>query len=255
VRQAPGPAWGLQAEGELAVWLELDAEEHGRVWAARVGGEPRRSSPEGGHARVPATDGHRVGWWVDHVPTVLDPGADGELGTPDDVSLLEPIDGLSTPGPDSTQTVLDRPRLRWLEGDLLLLGPRLYDLGVLAADAWDSGPLDLEVPDGGAAMPSLELDAPAWQRVHDLRVSVAVEHPGPSQVRVFLVSPSDDEALLWDGQAAGGVALDDELSIHTSPRLLDHWYEPLAGSWTLRVEARAGGGAGVLRGWTLTHRP
>ena len=262
----PGPAVGLQADGELAVWL---ASSDGELWQPRVAAgddAPTAAAEPASVLTGVATDGTRVGWWSDG-PVVVDPGPDGRFGTADDRTLLEDVGdvpdewGMPTrptfPVADEHGGPFGRPRHRWFEGEVVLSEDHLYDLDLVAPDVRTSGAVDLPIPDGSpeGAVSSLEVPAPDYERVHDLRVDVVLEHPAPSELLVLLVSPSGDAALLYDGARPRGADPARTLTLETSPALLDHYREPLAGTWTLRVVDRAPGGEGVLRSWRLSHLP
>ncbi len=81
----------------------------------------------------------------------------------------------------------------------------------------------------------------------DIEVVVHIDHPRPQDLRVTLVDPNGDSAVLWDRSpelaewnrsfvTTGGISRDDEVN----------------GRWHLRVEDMvAGGGEGTFLSWSL----
>lgn len=133
----------------------------------------------------------------------------------------------------------------------------ILDLGATPLEI-DSSVMDLAIPDNDSAGVStdLQLTGEAWHRVHEMRVTVSIQHPEVRELEIWLASPSGDRALLFDGtREPSHTDLDETFDVRRAPHMMNHYNEPLVGTWQLEVVDRsATQGAGELRSWGIWHR-
>ncbi len=103
------------------------------------------------------------------------------------------------------------------------------------------------VPDGGTLLRSLAVRGLATVDT-DVVLSLTVDHPRASQLRITLTNPAGAEALVHDGTAA-----DDGRALVIDRAVIGYSGDEMVnGGWTLRVTDRTTGQTGTLRGWQLT---
>ena len=134
---------------------------------------------------------------------------------------------------------------------LICAGTTLWGEGTCNPE-WMARRFEQHVP---AVIPDAEMATPAVSSVVvyglasvpvDLDVQLQLDHPRPADLRITLVDPNGDEAVLWDRDAAlgtharsfvttGGISRDAEVN----------------GRWSLRVEDLVTGQRGALIRWSL----
>ncbi len=253
---AVNPRSGLQIEGDHLVWVEwllgAGGYEQWDVFLHILGGSTVRVTDTPTNENQPCIAGNRLGYFTSE-PTIVDLGADAQVGTADDTLLSAPTD----PQAFSEIAAVDAARSRWiLDSGYALAHGRFLPWPPVRNRA-DSGPLTLAIPDASAGGVEQALAfAVAEGQVDDFTVHVTVTHPRVSDLTISLLSPSGDEALLYMGAVAGGGAnLDATFGYINTPTLFDHYAEPVAGTWRLRVADQVAGASGALAQVVLENGP
>ncbi len=90
--------------------------------------------------------------------------------------------------------------------------------------------------------------------VSSLEVSVDITHPFCGDLKVTLISPSGDRALLYDRKGASNDNLKTTFDDSSAPDLRNMIGKPLKGEWVLLVQDLAASDKGVLNNWALRSK-
>jgi hypothetical protein len=248
---------GLQFDGTHLVWTQYryvgPSEAYFDVYVHRMGGSTIALAADDTQQIFPTIDGNRIAY-IEGEPTVIDAGPDALFGTQDDLTLRSSPGWLGCARDErfTCEGFAEGLRPTWLHGDWMLLGSGMMPVED-GAEVYRAKDLSLSIPDtGNPVSHTMILDAELWQWVESMSIEVDIDHPMSKQLTVSLISPSYDEVVLFDQGWTGKLSQTFDLS--NTPALVDHYGEPLAGTWTLQVIDNIAGSTGTLRGWTIRHK-
>lgn len=268
------PHGGLFIEGDTAVWSEFGLSPapapgcntvNWDIKVRRVGASTVTLGSSCRDETLPSLDGNLLAYFSTHLDGTLasamvrGAGTDGVFDSSvqsDDVELRRPCsEQLRScfPGATDPGHVMQGPRYRWLEDGLLLLGSGIVPViepvdenistrGIALAQA-SSGPLN------GTDVLLMAVSPDVW--VETMEVTLNFTTTSHAALRFELISPSGDTIELFEPITGSG-ATTKTLSLLNAPDMLNHWGEPLAGLWTLRMETTSA--AANLTSWSIRHR-
>lgn len=200
----------------------------------------------------------------------LDHPLSGETSVEEDVLSLSfdfiarDSDGDTTSDDFTVQVIDDSPSIA---------AANIHDVGVVGPVTYESGPLNLAIPNDGRLGEVLEttIDVPAGGTIRDLNLTMVLDHAWMRDLKISLIAPDGTLVRLvdvsgGDGAVKGAVTLDDEaatsLGDATSP-FVGTWKPTVSdldlldglnqeGTWTLQIDDVFTTDTGTLESWSLT---